>query len=330
MSTPVVRRRRHLLSVGRLLTLGVLTFLVIIFAPTTFVASKCWGDGFQAPMRRPEAARNIRELLGTSMYLTLALPEWAIADTTGEYARFIAKEPPSHFPYFSAINQVPGINTVRSVRLPAGRTCTDTGTHVNLGLVGTIYSLENIVKGLYENSFGWLTERFSSRDTPEDAFASGLAAEYAAFMQTEAWYSFPFADRLVTLWTSTPLMGEHMARKWERQAALPLPRHVLAHQRSARPKGHQTVGERERIPRLGLHERGVLGSQSRREGVFGCVARRKSLCQPADAVLVETFDDVLEAVDRPDEPKIHVRACVVRIRPAGNRADRTVLLPVPD
>jgi hypothetical protein len=76
------------------------------------------------------------------------------------------------------------------------------------------------VKGLYENSFGWLTERFSSRDTPEDAFAAQLVTEYATFMQTEPWYSFPFADRLMTLWTSTPLMGEHMARKWERRLSL--------------------------------------------------------------------------------------------------------------
>jgi len=170
-------------------------------------------------MRRPEAARNIPNYARDEQYTYLALPEWAIIDATNEYARFIAKQPPSHFPYFSAIGQY--WQEYGAVCAVTRRSYAyDAGTHVNLGVVGTIFSVENVVKGLYENSFGWLTERFSSRDTPEDAFAAQLAAEYGTFMQTEPWYSFPFADRLVTFWTSTPLAGEHMARKWERRLSL--------------------------------------------------------------------------------------------------------------
>jgi hypothetical protein len=203
----------------RLLALAVLIFLIIIFAPTTFVASNCWGDGFEPPMRRPDAARNIPNYARDEQYTYLALPEWVIIDATSAYGRFIAKEPPSHFPYFSAIGQyweqygaVCGI-TRRSYAY-------DAGTHIHLGVVGTIFSVENIVKGLYENSFGWLTERFSSRDTPEDAFAATLANEYGTFIQTQAWYSFPFADRLMSLWTETPLMGAHPTRKLERRLSL--------------------------------------------------------------------------------------------------------------
>jgi len=219
VSSPVVKRRRRLLSGGRLLTLAVLLFLFVIFAPTTFVASKCWGEGFQVPMRRPEAARNIPNYARDEQYTYLALPEWVIIDATNEYARFIAKEPPSHFPYFSAIGQY--WEQYGAVCAVTRRSYSyDAGTHVNLAVSGTIFSIENVVKGLYENSFGWLTERFSSRDTPEDAFAAGLALEYGTFMQTEPWYSFPFADRLVTLWTSTPLMGAHQVRKWERRLSL--------------------------------------------------------------------------------------------------------------
>ena len=219
MSTPVPRRRRRLFSGGRLLALSVLVFLVTIFAPTAFVASNCWGDGFQAPMRRPEAARNIPNYARDEQYTYLALPEWVIIDATNEYARFIAKEPPSHFPYFSAIGQY--WEQYGAVCAVTRRSYAyDAGTHVNLGLVGTIFSVENIVKGMYENSFGWLTERFSSRDTAEDAFAAQLALEYGTFMQTEPWYSFPFADRLMTLWTGTPLTGQLMARKWERRLSM--------------------------------------------------------------------------------------------------------------
>lgn len=170
-------------------------------------------------MRRPEAARNIPNYARDEQYTYLALPEWVIADTTTEYAKFIAANPPSHFPYFSAVSQyweqygaVCGI-TRRSYAY-------DTGTHVNLAVTGTIFSLENIVKGFYENSLGWLTERFSSQDTPEDKFASQLATEFGTFRQTEQWYSFPFADRLVALWTDTPLAGAHMARKLERRMSL--------------------------------------------------------------------------------------------------------------
>ena len=170
-------------------------------------------------MRRPEAARNIPNYARDEQYTYLALPEWVIYDTTSEYARFIAKEPPSHFPYFSAINQY--WDQYAAVCAVTRRSYAyDTSTHVNLAVIGTFFSLENIVKGLYENSFGWLTERFSSRDTPEDAFASQLAAEYATFMQTKEWYSFPFADRLVTFWTTTPLTGSHMVRKLERRLSL--------------------------------------------------------------------------------------------------------------
>ena len=184
-----------------------------------FIASNCWGEGFQPPMRRPDGARNIPNYARDEQYTYLSLPEWVIADTTTEYAKFVATQPPSHFPYFTAISQY---------WEQYGAVCTvtrrsyayDTGTHITLGVTGTIFTLENIVKGLYENSLGWVTERFSSRDTPEDAFAAKLAAEFGTFRQTEQWYSFPFADRLVSLWTETPLVGGHMARKLERRMSL--------------------------------------------------------------------------------------------------------------
>jgi hypothetical protein len=202
-----------------LFALSFLAFLAIICAPTVFVASNCWGEGFQPPMRRPDSARNIPNYARDEQYTYLALPEWVIADTTTEYAKFIAANPPSHFPYFTAIGQYwDQYGAVCGVTRRAY--AYDLGTHVNLAVTGTIFSLENIAKGLYENSLGWLTERFSSRDTPEDKFAAQLASEFGTFRQTEQWYAFPFADRLVALWTDTPLAGEHMARKLERRLSL--------------------------------------------------------------------------------------------------------------
>jgi hypothetical protein len=39
-------------------------------------------------------------------------------------------------------------------------------------------------------------------------------------MHTVPWYAFPFAQKIGGLWTSTPPVGPHMVRKWERRAVL--------------------------------------------------------------------------------------------------------------
>lgn len=218
MST-LPRRPRRLISGARILALVAILAFIAVFAPAVFITVKCYGDGFQAPMARPDAARNIPNYTRNERDAYLALPTWAIIDTAAEYARFVQQSPPSHFPYFSAAagywqqyNAACGV-TQNAYAFEAG-------THMALGAAGTTFTVGMIVKGLYENSLGWLTERFSSRDTPEDAFAMHLADEYATFVRTRPWYTFPFADRLMTLWSDTPLAGAHLARKLERRLAL--------------------------------------------------------------------------------------------------------------
>jgi hypothetical protein len=201
------------------MALGLLVMMVSAFAPVVFVASQCYGDGFQPAMRRPPAARDIPNYTRDEAYTFWALPQWIVIYSTDAYARHIAASPPSEFPYFSAIGQFwrhyGGVCGVTQ-----NRYAFDTDYHTMVGVVGLGFSVESALKGLYENTVGWITERFGSTDTAEDRFAARVASEYGTFMHTEPWYEYPFADQLVTLWTSTPLVGSNPIRKWERRLFL--------------------------------------------------------------------------------------------------------------
>ena len=148
----------------------------------------------------------------------LTLPEWYIVYNTEEYARFIGAERPSAFPY---------VGSIRQYWRYYGGACAATkgtyqfswGNHVMLAVIGSSFTIEYIIKGLYENSIGRLAE-WAGRDTPEDAFAHKTAVEYGTFMHTVPWYEFPFYTKLKQLWSSTPLGGPRQVRKWERKLAL--------------------------------------------------------------------------------------------------------------
>ncbi len=46
------------------------------------------------------------------------------------------------------------------------------------------------------------------------------ATEYAAFVHKIPWYDFPFGDRLITLWSGSPMWGPNVIRKWDRRIVL--------------------------------------------------------------------------------------------------------------
>ena len=87
-----------------------------------------------------------------------------------------------------------------------------------LGVIGTSYTAELALKGLYENTVG----RFSGwtaghQLTDEDHFAAEVAADYGKFIHVRPWYEYRFADKLKSLWTDLPAWGPHAFRKWERK-----------------------------------------------------------------------------------------------------------------
>jgi hypothetical protein len=187
-----------------------------------FIGARCYSgtpspDVTETPLERETSPTTVAHRQEASTYLTL--PEWYIVYNTDEYARALATRPPSAFAYVGSVRQYwryygAACDATKGV-YPFSR-----DNHVMLAVIGSSFSFEYALKGLYENTFGRLSEWVGGYDTPEDAFARTTAAEYGTFMHTLPWYEFPFAQKVRSLWTTTPSTGPHMLRKWERRFAL--------------------------------------------------------------------------------------------------------------
>lgn len=92
-----------------------------------------------------------------------------------------------------------------------------------LVVIGTSFSAEYTLKGLYENTIGRLSEWTSGRKfTGEDDYAYKVARQYADFVHTRPFYEFHFARHVKGLWVENSLWGPHPIRKWERRVFLTL------------------------------------------------------------------------------------------------------------
>ena len=207
-------RRRFL----RRMLAGLGTALLLVAVPTaTFIAMACYrGNPAAGSPSVPPA--DIARYQRAESFTYLSLPAWFAVYNTDEYARVVEQRSPIDFPYFQSIAQYWSFY---------GSACAVTRSsypfegsyHVKLGVIGASFTVENVIKGVYENTVGRLSAWFG-RDTPEDAFAAKTAAEYAAFAHTVPWYEFPFGARLRRLWSDVPLWGPRPMRKLERRAVL--------------------------------------------------------------------------------------------------------------
>jgi len=150
----------------------------------------------------------------------LTYPEWYIVYSADEYAKFIANNPQSKFPYFAAIGQYwQGYYNVCGIT--RGRYPYNDGYHLMLDVIGVSFTAEDGIKGVYENTIGRITELISTPQlSDEDAFARVVAREYGAFTHHTPWFDFPFGEKLSKLWREVPLTGPNFIRKWERRVAL--------------------------------------------------------------------------------------------------------------
>lgn len=200
---------------------GVLV-LVALAVPAWFIGSHCFSVRSRPAERSAELQRVTADVKGyfrseSSTYLTL--PEWYIVYSADEYASFVQSRAPSRFPYFAAVGQY--WRYYKQVCRATKRVYPfDAGNHLMLGVIGMSFSIENLVKGGYENTVGALSESIGFYHTAEDVFARKTAQEYAEFIHATPWYEFPFAGKLKRLWTQTPLWGPDLARKWERRFVL--------------------------------------------------------------------------------------------------------------
>ena len=152
----------------------------------------------------------------------LSYPEWYIVWSYEEKADFQEKQLPSGFPYFGAVRQYWSSYCCIS-RLIRGKYPFNGGEQLMLVVIGTSFSAEYVLKGIYEKTIGSLSESTSGyQPVDEDRFAYQVARDYADFVHIRPFYEFHFARYVKELWTSTPLWGPHPIRKWERKIFLTL------------------------------------------------------------------------------------------------------------
>ena len=171
-----------------------------------------------APVRQVKAGLADYRRSEDQTYLTF--PEWYIVYSAEEYAAVTAGAMPSHFPYFRATAQYwqsyYDVCAVTRDRYPF-----NSGYHLSLVVIGSSFTIENVLRGLYENTLGRISEWTAfGQLTEEDRYAHAVASEYGAFLHTIPWYEFPYGAKLVGLWSETGLWGPHIIRKWERKLAL--------------------------------------------------------------------------------------------------------------
>ncbi|MEM7345380.1 MAG: hypothetical protein AAF485_14160 [Chloroflexota bacterium] len=225
----MMRKRSRFL---RVILIIALILLIVIVTPLVGVVAECrvFANGSPSqpdvhPARPAEAQQVIEGLTGyqrneDQTYLTL--PEWYIVYSSDEYAAFIQDNPPSQFPYFRAIQQY-WVSYYDVCAVTRDQYAFNTGYHFTLVVIGVSFTIENGVKGIYENSIGWLTELLSSDAlTEEDRYAAQVAEEYGKFIHTIPWFEFPFREKMAGVWQETSLWGPNPIRKWERKIALTL------------------------------------------------------------------------------------------------------------
>ena len=149
-----------------------------------------------------------------SMYLSI--PEWYIIYNAGEYANVLKSNMPSDFKYSESIQEywrqfdlVNKLVTNNKNNSNANKLNIDSNKDVNsnkdyislLKVIGASFSVENIIKCIYENTIGRVSERLSDNvQVAEDRLAYDGASSYARFIYIYPWYDFDYAKYFKKIW----------------------------------------------------------------------------------------------------------------------------------
>jgi hypothetical protein len=204
----VKRRWKVLLGVGG-------AFVALAAAPILYIEFGCGGSAAEGPAYRPliRDADWRREEART----WLTYPEWHIVYSADSFGRFLEKNPPSGYSYLRDIKGFwSGYCAVNKASAASGGA--DAGTRVMLYTIGLSFSAELLVKALYENTLGRVSELIGGWDSADDRHATKVQKAYGAFMHETPWYEFPFTKAFNGLWNTTE--PDHKLRHWERRFAL--------------------------------------------------------------------------------------------------------------
>jgi hypothetical protein len=214
-------RRRWLRRLGWTL----LGLIVLLALPAVYIHGLCRGGGDAPAAEAAPPATVAAALASAGDYKRdearsfLTFPEWYIVFTARDYAAYIAAHRPSGFRYFASAFAFWG-SYCDVNRHVAPRYAFNTDFHIVNYVIGVSHSVELVLKGLYENTVGRLSELFApDAPTAEERFAQALFADYAAFLDLTPWYDYPFAKKRTEL-AALDAAGSGWLRRWERRAAL--------------------------------------------------------------------------------------------------------------
>jgi len=149
----------------------------------------------------------------------LTFPEWYLVHSPAEYAAYLERgASPSAFPLFAHIGQF--WQSYAAVNREIAEYPFNGGYHLMVMVIGVSTTVEYSLKGLYERTVGRLAEALASAPVPEEQFAARFAQSYVDFIRVEPWYQFNFWSTLTDLWSSVPLHGPDLIRRWERRFLL--------------------------------------------------------------------------------------------------------------
>jgi hypothetical protein len=151
----------------------------------------------------------------------LTYPEWFLVHSPAEYARYISGHPAHGFPFLGHIGQIwSSYASVTEEQIRAHYPANG-GYHVMICVIAGSTTVEYAIRSLYENTLGRISWASSTRGlTAEDKYGAKVAQDYVDFIRKEPWYLYNFTSKLKGLWTSTPMWGPDLLRKWERRYAL--------------------------------------------------------------------------------------------------------------
>lgn len=202
------RRWKVLLGVG-----GALAALAA--APILYIELGCRGTAPEGRAYRPLIRDAEWRRQEARTWLTY--PEWHIVYSADSFGRFLEKNPPSGYSYLRDIRGFwSGYCAVNKASAASGGA--DAGTRVMLYTIGLSFSAELLVKGLYENTLGRMSELIGGWDSADDRYATKVQKTYGAFMHETPWYEFPFTKAFAGLWDTTE--PDLKVRHWERRIAL--------------------------------------------------------------------------------------------------------------
>ena len=148
----------------------------------------------------------------------LTFPEWFLVFSPEEQADYYEHTTSTTFPFMTHTDQIWDSYDVVKDQIE-GNFPPNSGYHLMIWVIGVSSSVEYGVKNWYEVVAGRVTDT-GVPVTDEDKFNAAFTRDYVNFICDLPWYQFDFKKQLVTLWTNTPMFGNHFFRKLERRYML--------------------------------------------------------------------------------------------------------------